>query len=393
MSVTNERIFLSPPHLGEEERKLLLDAFASNWIAPLGEHVDAFEQEIAERVGARGAVALSSGTAGLHLALRLLGAGPTDTVFCSTLTFVASVNPVLYVGATPVLIDSEPQTWNMSPAALERALQEAAAQNRLPKAVIVVHLYGQSAGMEPINRLCARYEVPVIEDAAEALGATYRGKACGTWGRFGVYSFNGNKIITTSGGGMLVSDDLAALEKARSWAAQAREPVPYYQHSELGYNYRLSNLLAAVGRGQLRVLAERVAARRAIFQRYQAALAKLPGISPMPESADGVSTRWLSVFTIDEAVCGCNAEAVITALALANIEARRVWKPMHQQPLYRECRYYPHDDTLSVSDRLFAQGICLPSGSSLTEAQQTRVIAAVAECLGLKQEGGSHALL
>ncbi|WP_134685864.1 DegT/DnrJ/EryC1/StrS family aminotransferase [Brevibacillus migulae] len=377
---TNKRIYLSPPHLGTEEQVFMAEAFASNWIAPLGPQVEAFERELAERVGAKGAVALSSGTAGIHLALRLLDIGVGELVFCSSLTFVASVNPVLYLGATPVFIDSEPDTWNMSPAALRRALQEAKEKKRLPKAVIVVHLYGQAAKMDEIVRVCQEYEVPIIEDAAEALGASYWEKSCGTFGRFGVYSFNGNKIITTSGGGMLVSDDRAALERARFLAAQAREQVPYYLHHEQGYNYRLSNLLAAVGRGQLRVLEDRIAARRQVFRRYEQGLAHLPGWESMPEAATGRSTRWLSVFTVDETRFGCTASAVIKALEQADIESRRVWKPMHQQPLFTGCLFYPHDENISVADRLFDQGICLPSGSSLTEEEQLRVIETIRSC-------------
>ena len=266
--MTESRIFLSPPHMSGEEQKFIDEAFASNWIAPLGPNVDAFEREVAAAVGVEGAVALVSGTAALHLALILAGVEPGDTVFCSSLTFIGSTNPILYMNAEPVFIDSEKQTWNMSPRALEKAFDEAKKTGVLPRAVIVVHLYGQSADMKSIMEICDRYGIPVIEDAAESLGATYRGKASGTYGKFGVFSFNGNKIITTSGGGMLISDDLEALEKARFLASQAREPAEHYQHREMGYNYRLSNILAGVGRGQLGVLEERVDRRRAIFERY-----------------------------------------------------------------------------------------------------------------------------
>jgi len=393
MKMTDKRIYLSPPHLGGDEKMFMDEAFASNWIAPLGAQVDAFERELAEQVGAKGAVALSSGTAGIHLALRLLDIGAGDLVFCSSLTFVASVNPVLYQGATPVLIDSEPLTWNMSPTALNRALQDAKEKKRLPKAVIVVHLYGQSAKMDQIGVLCQEYGVPIIEDAAEALGASYQKKASGTYGTFGVFSFNGNKIITTSGGGMLVSDDITALERARYLASQAREQAPFYLHRESGYNYRLSNLLAAVGRGQLRVLEERIAARRQIFMRYQQTLGQLPGWESMPEDPTGRSTRWLSVFTIDETRFGCTVPQVIQALERANIEARRVWKPMHQQPLFAGCLYYPHEEGESVSDRLFAQGICLPSGSSLTEEEQHRVIETIRDCQSPSSGEALHAHL
>ncbi|WP_230632803.1 DegT/DnrJ/EryC1/StrS family aminotransferase [Paenibacillus athensensis] len=361
--------------MGEYEAGYVAEAFATNWIAPLGPHVDAFEQELAQSVGAAGAVALSSGTAAIHLALRLLGVGAGDTVLCSSLTFVATVNPVLYEKAVPVLIDSEPGTWNMSPLALERALREAAAGGKLPKAVIAVNLYGQSADMDALQLLCAEYGVPLIEDAAESLGATYKGKASGTFGRFGIYSFNGNKIITTSGGGMLVGDDLAALEKARYWATQARDPAPHYQHSEAGYNYRLSNVLAGIGRGQLRALPQRVDARRRIFARYAAALAGVPGLAFMPEAAFGRATRWLTALTLDPAAGGPSPAAVMTRLAARNIESRPVWKPMHAQPLFADCAYYPHAPGDSVSDRLFATGLCLPSGSGMTDDEQDRVIA------------------
>lgn len=376
-----QKIYLSPPHMGEWEQAFLAEAFASNWIAPVGEHVDAFEQEVAAFVGAKGALALTSGTAAIHLAMRLLGIGPGDSVFCSTLTFVASANPILYLGATPVFIDSEPTSWNMSPVALKRAMLEAAEQNRLPKAVIVVNLYGQSAAMDEIQRLCREYAVPVIEDAAESLGATYKSKASGTYGTFGIFSFNGNKIITTSGGGMLVSDDTEALAKARFWATQARDQARHYQHSEVGYNYRLSNLLAAVGRGQLRVLDQRIAARRGIFERYERELKDYQGIRFMAEITGGRSTRWLTALTIDESEYGVSALQVIEALERENIEARLVWKPMHLQPLYTQYPYVPHHPDESVSDHLFANGVCLPSGSSLTEEEQDRVIQCIKACL------------
>lgn len=370
---SKERIYLSPPHLSGEEQKLLQEALASNWIAPLGPHVTAFEREIAAYTHSADAVAVNSGTAALHLALRLAGVKEGDTVFCSTLTFVASANPILYQRAVPVFIDSEPESWNMSPAALERALADASRTGKLPKAVVVVNLYGQSADLDPLLELCEAYGVPLIEDAAESLGATYHGKKSGTIGRFGIYSFNGNKIITCSGGGMLVSDDREALQRARSWAAQARQPLPYYQHSELGYNYRLSNLLAAVGRAQLGSLEQRIEARRQVFRRYQQALTDLPGIRFMPEASYGRSTRWLTVLTLDERLSVTPAQ-LIAALEAENIEARHVWKPLHRQPLYAHCLYYAHSETQSVADRLFATGLCLPSGSNLTVDEQARVI-------------------
>lgn len=384
----NQRIYLSPPHMGQEEQQWVQQAFATNWIAPLGPNVDVFEKEIAGYVGAGGALALSSGTAAIHLALRLLGVGAGDTVFCSSLTFVASVNPVMYQGAEPVFIDSEPESWNMSPQALERALSEAKRAGKLPKAVVVVNLYGQSADMDPLLDLCDQYGVPVIEDAAESLGATYKGRASGTLGRFGTYSFNGNKIITTSGGGMLVSDDLEALEKARYWATQARDPAPHYEHSEVGFNYRMSNVLAGIGIGQLHRLPERIETRRAIFAAYAEALGSMEGVEFMPEASFGSATRWLTTLTVDPQIAGTTSGDIIRALAEANIESRPVWKPMHLQPLFQGCAYYPHQEGHSVSDRLFEQGICLPSGSSLTETEQAKVIEIVKTlvCGGMTHE-------
>lgn len=374
-------ILLSSPHLGEQERDFVDDAFRTNWIAPLGPNVDAFEAELAAHVGAMHAAALSSGTAAIHLALDMLGVGQGDTVFCSSLTFVASANPILYQGATPVFIDSEPATWNMSVPALERALADADRQGKLPAAVIVVNLYGQSADMAPILAACDRYEVPVVEDAAESLGATYRGKASGTWGKLGIYSFNGNKIITTSGGGMLVSDDGALIEKARFLATQGRDPAPWYWHSQMAYNYRMSNILAGVGRGQLRVLEERVNARRRVFDAYRAALGDIPGLGWMPEADFGRSTRWLSVCTLDPKVIDMPPSEFIAALSRQNIEARHVWNPMHRQPLFAQCAYYPHREDESFSDAAFLTGICLPSGSNLDDAQIERVCSVVRDIL------------
>ena len=381
MRKTNKRIYLSPPHMGGREQAYIQEAFESNWIAPLGKHVDAFEKEIASYAGIRGAVALNSGTAALHLALRLAGIQPGDRVFCSTLTFVASANAILYLGGEPVFLDSEPASWNMSPAALEKAFAAARNSGKLPRAVVVVNLYGQSADMDPLLDLCDGYRVPVIEDAAESLGATYRGRASGSWGEYGVFSFNGNKIITTSGGGMLVSDDLEGMEKARFWATQARDPARHYQHSQLGYNYRLSNVLAGIGRGQLEVLDERVRARRGVFQRYFAALSPLEGIAFMPEANFGRATRWLTALTVDPAKCGAGRDEIIHALEKENIEARPLWKPMHLQPLFQGCAYFPHGEKESVSDGLFQQGLCLPSGSNLSPEDQERVITGLRRCL------------
>lgn len=373
----DQRILLSTPHLGEYEMGFIEEAFRTNWVAPLGPNVDAFEHELATYVGVGHAVAVSSGTAALHLALRVLGVSAGDTVFCSTLTFVASANPILYQGARPVFIDSEPESWNMSPPALARALTDAAAANRLPKAVIVVNLYGQSADMDRINALCDHYGVPVIEDAAESLGANYKGYASGTLGRLGVYSFNGNKIITTSGGGMLVSNDAALIDKARYLSTQAREPAPWYSHSEVGYNYRMSNVLAGIGRGQLKVLEDRIRLRRTIFEQYRQRLAAIEALGWMPEAPYGRSTRWLSVCVIDVNRTSITPKEMISVLSRGGIEARHVWRPMHRQPLFDGCAYYPHEPDYSFSDEAFVRGVCLPSGSNMTAEQQERVIRVV----------------
>ncbi len=366
-------ILLSSPHMSDFEREYVEQAFVSNWIAPLGPNLDAFEQEMAEYVDIKHAAALSSGTAALHLAMHILDVQADDVVFCSTLTFVASANPILYRGAKPVFIDSEPATWNMSPQALLKAFQDAEAKGKLPKAVMVVSLYGQSADMDPIIEICQHYQVPIIEDAAESLGATYKGKASGTLGVMGVYSFNGNKIITTSGGGMLVSNNEEYIKKARYLATQGRDPAPHYQHSEMAYNYRMSNVLAGIGRGQLKVLDDRVKARQDIYSRYVNGLAGLP-INMMPEPSFGRCTHWLSALTIDATKTNKKPADLLAALSSVLIEGRPIWKPMHQQPLFANCAYYRHDDDRSISDEVFELGICLPSGSNLTEQQQERVI-------------------
>ncbi len=375
------RIYLSSPHMSGKEQSYINDAFETNWIAPLGPNVDGFEREIAEYTGVADAAAVSSGTAAIHLALRLLDVQAGDIVFCSSLTFVASANPIVYEGAVPVFIDSEPETWNMSPDALERALQDAEV---LPKAVIVVNLYGQSAKMDEIMAICDHYGVPVIEDAAESLGAEYKGKKSGSFGKFNVFSFNGNKIITTSGGGMLVSNDEEALRKARFLATQARDPAPHYQHSELGYNYRMSNILAGVGRAQLEVLDERVNARRAVFDRYVEAFGDVDGFDFMPELEGFKHNRWLTTLTIDREKAGFTPMELIDALSAENIEARPVWKPLHLQPLFEGAKYYTHAEGNSVSDELFENGICLPSGSNMTVEQQERVIHFIGEMLKMK---------
>jgi dTDP-4-amino-4,6-dideoxygalactose transaminase len=355
------------------EETLVSEAFASNWIAPQGPHVDAFEKELAEYVGAGHAVALSSGTAALHLALQLAGVGRDDEVFVSTFTFAASANPICYLGARPVFIDCERYSWGMDPMLLADALAQRARTGRLPKAVVVVHLYGQSAHLAPILHVCRHYGVPVIEDAAEALGATYHGRAPGTFGEAGIYSFNGNKIITTSGGGMMVTADESLAQHARKLATQARDPAPHYEHSEIGYNYRLSNILAAIGRGQLSVLDDRVTARRANYDFYRHSLGNLPGIDFMPEAEWGRHTRWLTCITLDPAVFGCGPDEVRLALDAENIEARPVWKPMHQQPVFAHCDCFGGE----VAEDLFSRGLCLPSGSSLKPADLYRIAAIV----------------
>ena len=369
----NKRIYLSSPHMGEHEQALVADAFASNWIAPLGPHVDGFEREFGEVVGSPHALALSSGTAAIHLGLHLAGVGPGDEVLASSLTFSASVNPIRYLHAVPVLVDSEPESWNIDPALLAQALHERARAGRLPKAVVVVHLYGQTADMDPIVAACAEHGVALIEDAAEALGATYKGRAAGTFGLAGIYSFNGNKIITTSGGGMLVSPDEALIAQGRKLATQAREPAPHYEHTEIGFNYRLSNVLAAIGRGQLKVLADRVAARRRNFAFYQEALGELPGLVFQPEAAWGTHNRWLTTLTVDPAEFGADREAVRVALEAENVEARPVWKPMHMQPVFSQFERVGG----AVAEALFRDGLCLPSGSNLTESDLERVASLV----------------
>ena len=355
------------------EAEYVAEAFATNWIAPVGPHVNAFEQEFATLVGVPHAAALSSGTAALHLALLLTGVGPGDEVIVSTLTFSASANPIAYLGGRPIFIDSETASWNMDPGLLAETLRRKARQGQLPKAVVLVHLYGQSADIAPIQQACETYGVTLIEDAAEALGSTYHGRSPGTFGKAGIYSFNGNKIITTSGGGMLISHDAAFIAHARKLATQARDDAPHYQHSEIGYNYRLSNVLAGIGRGQLRVLEERVQARRRVFAYYQETLGHLPGIAFMPEAPWGRHTRWLTCITVDPEEFGATREDLRLALEAENIEARPVWKPMHLQPVFAGCESVGG----GVAEALFTQGLCLPSGSNLTTDDLARVVAVV----------------
>jgi len=367
------RLYLSPPHMGGEELGLLEEAFRSNWIAPLGPHVDAFEREFGEAVGVPHAAALSSGTAALHLALQMLGVGGGDTVLCSTLTFVASASPITWVGAQPVFIDSDRETWNLDPGLVADELDALARAGRPAKAVIAVDLYGQCADLDPIAAACREYGAELIEDAAEALGATYNGRCAGSVGRVGIFSVNGNKIITTSGGGMLVSADDGLVRRARFLAQQARDPAPHYEHSVLGNNYRMSNLLAAVGRGQLRALTQRVERKRAIFEAYRVALGAVPGIRFMPEASFGRATRWLTVIQVDPAEFGATREDVRLHLESLDIESRPVWKPMHLQPVFRGCRTVGG----SVAAELFDRGLCLPSGTAMTDADIARVVEAV----------------
>jgi dTDP-4-amino-4,6-dideoxygalactose transaminase len=370
------RIYLSPPHLSGEEKQFVLDAFETNRIATMGPNVDAFERKLCEVVGCKHAVALVSGTAALHLALQLIGIDPGDEVLCSTLTFIASATPIVYLGAKPVFIDSDRNTWNMDPKLLIQELEERSRQNRLPKAVVLVHLYGQSADIDPILEICNIFEVPLIEDAAEALGATYKGLSPGTFGTAGFYSFNGNKIITTSGGGMLVSDDKEFIERARFLSMQARDPAPYYQHSIIGYNYRMSNVLAGIGRGQLKVLEDRVEARRRNYEVYRTALSDCEGLEFMPEAPYGRSTRWLTCMTVDSKKFGADRDTIIKALACENIEARPVWKPLHLQPVFKGCSYRGG----SVAEDLFSRGICLSSGSNLSYKDLKRIASIIRAC-------------
>jgi dTDP-4-amino-4,6-dideoxygalactose transaminase len=358
--------------MSNRERELLLDAFDSNWIAPLGPHVEAFEQEFGNKVGAH-AAALSSGTAALHVALQILGVGRGDEVLTSTLTFAATANAIAYVGAQPVFIDSDRPTWNMDPALLQEELEACARRGRLPKAVVVVDLYGQCADYDRIATACDAYGIPVIEDAAEALGATYRGKAAGTLGALGAYSFNGNKIITTGGGGMLASQRREWIDRARFLSTQARDPAPHYQHSCIGYNYRMSNILAAIGRGQLESLERRVEQRRANNLAYRQALQPLPGIDFMPEADYGRATCWLTCITVDPQRFGATREEIRLALEKDDIEARPTWKPMHLQPVFSSCRFRGP----GVADAIFERGLCLPSGSNLGALDQNRVIGIV----------------
>ena len=369
-----ERIYLASPHMGGEELKYVHEAFTSNWIAPLGPNVNHFEQELANYVGVNNACALSSGTAAIHLGLKALGITEGDIVFCSTLTFSASCNPIIYLGATPVFIDSNKDTWNMCPSSLAIAFEEAVSLQKLPKAVIVVNLYGQSADLDPIIELCQKYDVPILEDAAESLGATYKGRYSGTIGDIGIYSFNGNKIITTSGGGMMVSNEEVYTKKAIFWATQSREAERHYEHKEIGYNYRMSNVVAGIGRGQLKVLNERITKKKEIFNMYQEAFKDIQEIEMMNICDYGKSNYWLSVMTLSED-SRVKSLDIMMELESHNIESRPVWKPMHLQPIFKQYPFFTVSEGISVAEDYFNRGICLPSDTKMTTEQQQQVIA------------------
>ncbi|MEN8735466.1 MAG: DegT/DnrJ/EryC1/StrS family aminotransferase [Lentimonas sp.] len=366
------RIYLSPPDISVADHASVDAVLTSNWVAPVGPHLNAFEAELASMTGVAHAVALNSGTAALHLALMLLGVGEGDSVICPSLTFAASANPICYLGANPIFVDSEARSWNLDPEQLEQALQKEPSV----KAVIVVHLYGQCADMDSIIEICERYNVPIIEDAAEALGASYKGRPAGSFGALSFFSFNGNKIITTSGGGMLLSNNEAWIEQARYLATQAREPVAHYEHKAVGYNYRMSNVLAGLGSSQLSDLPRRIAARKAHFEAYSAALEDIGGVSMMPVSLKCENNYWLSCFIVDQDVSGVGRDVILSALSAADIEARPVWKPLHLQPVFGHCRVYAG----SCSQRIFEQGVCLPSGSTLSIEDRGQVIEIIRSC-------------
>lgn len=375
MSEENKRIYLASPHMGGLEEVFVKEAFDTNWIAPLGANVDGFEKELSEYVGSKTGAALASGTAAIHMALKAVGVKKGDKVFCSSLTFAASCNPIIYEGGIPVFIDSEPESHNMSPIALEKAFKAYEEKGEMPKAVIVVNLYGQSADMDKIMEICKKYNVPIIEDAAESLGATYKGKHSGTFGEYGIYSFNGNKIITTSGGGMLVSNNEEGIAKVRFWSTQARDKARHYEHTELGYNYRMSNIVAGIGRGQLRVLEDRIAKKKEIFETYKEAFKDIEDIEMMPVCEYGEPNYWLTTITLNE-----NSKVkpldIILALERENIESRPIWKPMHIQPYYKEYDFYSHndEDEVSVSEDIFNRGVCLPSDTKMSDHDMDRVI-------------------
>ncbi|MGG7161206.1 DegT/DnrJ/EryC1/StrS family aminotransferase [Clostridium baratii] len=372
-----KRIFLASPHMGGMEKEFVQEAFDTNWIAPLGPNVNNFEKEIEDYTGSKSAAALVSGTSAIHMALKALGIKEGDRVFCSSLTFAASCNPIIYEKGEPVFIDSEPESWNMSPVALKKAFIECEKEGKLPKAVVVVHLYGQSADMDKIKEICAKYNCPIIEDAAESLGATYKGVQTGTIGDYGIYSFNGNKIITTSGGGMLVSSNEDKINKVRFWITQARDNARHYEHTEIGYNYRMSNIVAGVGRGQLRVLDERIAKKKEMFETYKEAFKDIDDIEMMPICEYGEPNYWLSCITIKED-SKVKPIDVILALEEENIESRPIWKPMHMQPVYKEYKFFNHNNEgKAVSEVIFENGLCLPSDTKNTEEDMKRIVTTI----------------
>lgn len=370
----NKRIYLASPHIGELEQVFVKEAFDTNWVAPLGPNVNNFEKELAEYVGIKHASALVSGTSSIHLAIKLLGIKAGDVVFCSSLTFAATCNPIIYEGAEPVFIDSEYDSLNMSPIALKKAFEVYSEKGKLPKAVIVVHLYGQSAKMDEIMAICNEYNVPVIEDAAESLGATYKGKQTGTIGKYGIYSFNGNKIITTSGGGMLVSNDEEGIKKSRFWATQARDNKRYYHHTELGYNYRMSNIVAGIGRGQLRVLDERIAKKKYIYEKYKEAFRDIKDIEMANVCEYGEPNYWLSIGLLSPEL-KVKPIDIILELEKENIESRHIWKPMNMQPFYEKYDFFKaNNESISVGEDIFNRGICLPSDTKMSDEEINRVI-------------------
>ena len=365
----SNKIWLSSPNMGGAEENFVKQAFNKNWIAPVGPNIDGFEKDICKYNNINHAAALSSGTAGIHLALILLGIQLGDEVLCSSFTFSASANPIRYQLATPIFVDSEEETWNIDPALLEKAIIDRKKNGNKPKALILVHLYGISPKMDEILSICEKYEIPIIEDAAEALGGLYKGKALGTFGKFGVYSFNGNKIITTSGGGMLVSNDEELIEKAKFLAAQARDEAPHYQHSQIGYNYRMSNICAGIGRGQMQVLNLRVSQKRKIRDFYKEIFDGIKGITILKENSNSFSNAWLSCILIDSKITGFSRENLRLAFEKDNIEARPLWKPMHLQPVFENFPAY----LSGVSEQLFLQGLCLPSDTNMKENEFKRV--------------------
>jgi len=366
----NKKIWLSTPHMGTREADYIKQAFDTNWIAPLGPNVDGFERDICDFTNTGFSAALISGTAAIHLGLVLLGISQGDEVICPTFTFAASANPIIYQGATPVFVDSELDTWNMDPALLEKAIKDRIAEGKKPKAIIIVHLYGMPAKIDQLMDIANRYEIPVLEDAAESIGSTFHGKHVGTFGKIGALSFNGNKIITTSGGGAIISNDEKIIERAKFLASQARDEAEHYQHSEIGYNYKLSNICAGIGRGQMEVVDERIEQRRKNFEFYKAELSSISEIQFNLEKEGFFSNRWLTCILVNSGVNGIRTKDIKSALAAENIESRPLWKPMHLQPIFEKYPFYEN----GVAENLFKNGLCLPSGSNLTQEELNKII-------------------